>query len=45
MAKQAPAVLKEVSVSLPFGVGSAKWHADPTEQNAVWQILTGVSTW
>ena len=41
---QAPAVLKEVSVSLPFGIGSAKWQADPTEQNAAWSIFIGVST-
>jgi len=34
MAKQAPTVLKEVSISLPFGIGAAKWQADPTEQNA-----------
>jgi len=45
MAKQAPAVLKEVSISLPFGIDSAKWQADPTEQNTAWQMLTGVSTW
>ncbi|MBM0743290.1 hypothetical protein JOY44_17000 [Phormidium sp. CLA17] len=44
MAKQAPAVLKEVSVSLPFGIGSAKWQADPTEQNAAWSLYVELVT-
>lgn len=44
MAKQAPAVLKEVSVSLPFGIGSAKWEADPTEQNAAWSLYVELVT-
>ena len=26
------AVLKKVSVSLPFGLGSAEWEADSTER-------------
>ena len=45
MAKQASAVLKEVSVSLPLSIGSAKWQADPTEQNVAWSLFIGVSTW
>lgn len=44
MAKQAAAVLKEVSVSLPFGIGSAKWEADPTEQNAAWSLYVELVT-
>jgi hypothetical protein len=44
MAKQAPAVLKQVSVSLPFGIGSAKWEADPTEQNAAWSLYVELVT-
>ena len=44
MAKQAPAVLREVSVSLPFGIGSAKWQADPTEQNAAWSLYVELVT-
>ena len=44
MAKQAPAVLKEVSISLPFGIDSAKWQADPTEQNAAWSLYVELVT-
>jgi hypothetical protein len=44
MAKQTPAVLKEVSVSLPFGIGSAKWEADPTEKNAAWSLYVELVT-
>ena len=44
MVKQAPAFLKEVSVSLPFGIGSAKWQADPTEQNAAWSLYVELVT-
>lgn len=34
MGKQEPAVLKKVSVSLPFGIGSPEWQSDPTERRA-----------
>ena len=34
--KRDPAVLKKVSVSLPFGIGSAEWQADDTERRAAW---------
>jgi hypothetical protein len=44
MAKQAPAVLREVSVSLPFGIGSARWEADSTEQNAAWSLYVELVT-
>ena len=44
MAKQSSAVLKEVSVSLPFGIGSAKWVPDPTEQNAAWSLYIELVT-
>ena len=44
MAKQAPAVLREVSISLPFGIGSAKWMVDPTEQNAAWSLYVELVT-
>ena len=43
MAKQ-DAVLREVSVSLPFGIGSARWEADPTEQNAAWSLYVELVT-
>jgi hypothetical protein len=38
MAKPAPAALKSVTVSLPYGIGSASWEADPTEQYAAWEL-------
>ena len=44
MQKQDPAVLSEVSVSLPFGIGSAKWKADPTERNAAWSLYVELVT-
>ncbi|MEM6839010.1 MAG: hypothetical protein AAF609_19420 [Cyanobacteria bacterium P01_C01_bin.120] len=44
MAKSAPAVLKTVSVSLPFGIGSATWESDPTEQNAAWELYIELVT-
>jgi hypothetical protein len=44
MAKQAPAVLKSVTVSLPFGIGAASWEADPTEQNAAWELYIELVT-
>ena len=33
-----PAVLKKVSVSLPFGIGKAEWEADLTERRAAWSL-------
>ena len=33
-----PAVLKKVSVSLPFGLGCAEWEADQTERYAAWSL-------
>ena len=44
MSKQDPAKLKEVSVSLPFGIGSAKWEADSTERNAAWSLYVELVT-
>jgi hypothetical protein len=44
MAKPAPAALKSVTVSLPFGIGSASWEADPTEQNAAWELYVELVT-
>ncbi|MEM6436428.1 MAG: hypothetical protein AAF773_21660 [Cyanobacteria bacterium P01_D01_bin.115] len=44
MAKAPPAILKSVSVSLPFGIGSASWEADPTEQNAAWELYVELVT-
>jgi len=44
MPKKDPAVLKQVSVSLPFGIGSASWEADPTERNAGWELYIELVT-
>ena len=44
MAKSDPAILKEVSVSLPFGIGSAKWQSDPTERRAAWSLYIELIT-
>jgi hypothetical protein len=44
MPKDPPATLKSVTVSLPFGIGSAAWEADPTEQNAAWELYIELVT-
>lgn len=44
MSKQDPAVLKKVSVSLPFGIGSAEWQSDPTERRAAWSLYVELVT-
>ena len=42
--KSDPAVLKKVSVSLPFGIGSAEWESDPTERRAAWSLYVELVT-
>ncbi len=44
MPKRNPAVLTQVTVSLPFGIGSASWEADPTERNAAWELYVELVT-
>lgn len=44
MPKHDPAALKKVTVSLPFGIGSASWEADPTERNAAWELYVELVT-
>jgi hypothetical protein len=44
MAQRDPAILKKVSVSLPFGIGSAEWEADSTERNAAWSLYIELVT-
>lgn len=44
MSKNDPAVLKSVTVSLPFGIGSASWEADPTERHAAWELYIELVT-
>jgi len=39
-----PAVLKKVSVSLPFGIGSAEWESDDTERRAAWSLYVELVT-
>jgi hypothetical protein len=44
MSKKDPAKLKKVSVSLPFGIGSAEWEADPTQRKAAWSLYVELAT-
>ena len=44
MAKKDPAKLKKVSVSLPFGIGSAEWEADSTQRKAAWSLYVELVT-
>jgi hypothetical protein len=44
MAKNDPAKLKKVAVSLPFGLGSAEWEADPTQRRAAWALYVELVT-
>lgn len=39
-----PAILKRVSVSLPFGLGAAEWEADPTARKAAWSLYVELVT-
>jgi hypothetical protein len=39
-----PAVLKKVSVSLPFKLGSAEWETDSTERKAAWSLYVELVT-
>jgi hypothetical protein len=44
MSKIDPAKLRKVSVSLPFGIGSAEWTADSTERRAAWSLYVELIT-
>jgi hypothetical protein len=44
MPRKDPARLKKVSVSLPFGIGSAEWDSDPTERRAAWCLYIELIT-
>jgi len=44
MPKRDPAILKRVTVSLPFGIGSASWEADPKERHAAWELYVELVT-
>ncbi|MCY7324193.1 MAG: hypothetical protein LH660_20925 [Phormidesmis sp. CAN_BIN36] len=43
MSKGNPAKLKKVSVSLPFGLGSAEWEADSTQRRAAWALYVAMT--
>jgi hypothetical protein len=44
MPKRDPAKLTKVSASLPFGIGSIEWEADPTERKAAWSLYVELVT-
>ncbi len=44
MSRSDPAKLAKVSVSLPFGLGSAEWESDPTERRAAWSLYVELVT-
>ena len=44
MPKSDPAILKQVTVSLPFKLGSASWESDPTERQAAWELYVELVT-
>ncbi len=44
MTKRNPAKLKKVSVSLPFGIGSAEWESDLRERRAAWSLYIELVT-
>jgi hypothetical protein len=44
MGKSDPAKLKKVTVSIPFGMGSAEWEADSTERKAAWALYVELVT-
>ena len=44
MSRNIPTVLTQVTVSLPFGIGSASWEADPAERNAAWELYIELVT-
>lgn len=39
-----PVKFKKVSFSLPFGIGSVEWEADPTERRAAWSLYVELVT-
>jgi hypothetical protein len=44
MTTKDPAKLKKVSVSLPFGLGSAEWETDQTQRKAAWSLYVELVT-
>ncbi len=44
MPKKDRAKLTKVSVSLPFGIGSAEWMADSSERRAAWSLYVEMVT-
>ncbi|MFM6008934.1 MAG: hypothetical protein ACKPB7_37720 [Sphaerospermopsis kisseleviana] len=44
MRKSDPATIKKVSFSLPFGIGSVEFEADPTKRKAAWSLYVELVT-
>lgn len=44
MSKNDPAKLKKVTVSLPFGLGTAEWETDSTQRRAAWSLYVELVT-
>lgn len=44
MLDKSPAKLKKVTVSLPFGIGTAEWEADETQRQAAWSLYVELVT-
>ena len=44
MPRRDRAILKKVSVSLPFNLGTAEWESDPTERRAAWSLYVEMVT-
>ncbi len=44
MPKNNPVIFKQVTVNIPFGIGSVSWESDPTERNAAWELYVELVT-
>uniref|UniRef100_B8HPE4 Uncharacterized protein n=1 Tax=Cyanothece sp. (strain PCC 7425 / ATCC 29141) TaxID=395961 RepID=B8HPE4_CYAP4 len=44
MARRDTAFLRKVTVSLPFGLGSAEWETDVTQRRAAWSLYVELVT-
>ncbi len=42
--KKDPAVLKKVSINLPFGIGGSEWETDTTQRRAAWSLYVELVT-
>ena len=44
MPKSNPAIIKKVSLNLPFGIGTVDFEADPTKRKAAWSLYVELVT-